>query len=401
MAVRRLGCGRLRGSDDANGAPRTLGGLIRYFLRLGSSGFGGPIALVGYMHRDLVVERRWFTEDEFKQGMAVAQMMPGPLAAQLAMWFGYLHAGARGATLVAAPFVLPPFVLVTVIAVFYAKYQGLDWVHDVFLGVGPAVLAIIAIAAYKLARSTNERDPVLWAIAGVLCAVTVIAGAEIAWLFVLAGIFGALYYGGGLPRRRPGTLSSVSPLALLAAVKGLAWTGSGVSVGSLGWFFFKAGAFTFGSGLAIVPFLQSGLVEEHGWLTEQQFLDAVAMGLISPGPVVIMATFAGYLAYGLLGAIIATACVFLPALLLVVLPGPWIRRHEHHSRLKGFIKGATAAAAGAIAGAAVVIGRDIVDTPASIVIAVVALLLLLQPRVKVPEPALVASAAVVGLVAFG
>jgi chromate transporter len=383
--------------------PRTLAGLVRYFLKLGSSGFGGPIALVGYMHRDLVEDRKWFSEADFQQGMAVAQMMPGPLAAQLAMWFGYLHAGARGAAAVSAPFVLPPFLIVTVVAVLYAKYQGLAWVHDVFLGVGPAVLAIIAIAAYRLARSTNKTDPVLWVIGGILCAVTAIAGAEIAWLFLLAGAFGAIHYGGGLPRPRPGRgsgLASVSPLGLLAVVKGLAWTGSGVSVGSLGWFFFKAGAFTFGSGLAIVPFLQHGLVDDHGWLTQQQFIDAVAMGLISPGPVVIMATFAGYLAYGIVGAVIATACVFLPALLLVVLPGPLIRRHENHPRLQGFIKGATAAAAGAIAGAAIVIGGDIIDRPASVVIGVIALALLLQKKVKVSEPLLVAAAAAVGLVAF-
>jgi chromate transporter len=377
---------------------RTLRGLVLYFLMLGSAGFGGPIALVGYMHRDLVEDRQWFTEGEFQQGMAVAQMMPGPLAAQLAMWFGYLHAGARGAVAISAPFVLPPFLIVTAVGVVYAKYQGLGLVHAVFLGVGPAVLAIIAIAAYKLSRATNKTDPVLWAIAGILCAVTALAGAEIAWAFLLAGAFGAVYYGGGLPTRSG--VAGVPPLGLLAAVKGWAWTGSGVSLGSLGWFFFKAGAFTFGSGLAIVPFLQQGLVDEHGWLTQQQFVDAVAMGLISPGPVVIMATFAGYLAYGLVGAVVATACVFLPALLLVVLPGPLIRRHEDNPRLKGFIKGATAAAAGAIAGAAIVIGQGIIDSGWSVVIGMVALALLVQKKVKIPEPALVAVAALVGLAAF-
>src|SRR4051794_3781208 len=181
--------------------PRTLRGLIRYFLRLGSSGFGGPIALGGYMHRALVEARRWFTEQEFQQGLAVGQMMPGPLAAQTAMWLGYLHDGARGALAVAAPFILPPFLFVTAVAVFYAEYQGLSLVHAVFLGVGPAVLAIIAIAAYKLARSTNQTDPVLWVIAVALCAATAISGAEIVWLFIAAGIFGTIYYGGGLPRR--------------------------------------------------------------------------------------------------------------------------------------------------------------------------------------------------------
>ena len=250
-----------------------------------------------------------------------------------------------------------------------------------------------------MARSTNKTDLVLWAIAAVLCAATAIAGAEIVWLFLLAGAFGAVYYGGGLPKHASGA-ASLSPIGIMAAVKGLAWTGSGSSLGPLGWFFLKAGAFTFGSGLAIVPFLHQGLVDDHHWLTEQQFIDAVAMGLISPGPVVIMATFAGYLAFGLVGAIVATVCVFLPALLLVIIPGRFIRQHESHPRLQGFVKGATAAAAGAIAGAAIVIAGDIIDSGWSIVIGVTALALLLQRKVKVPEPALVAAAALVGLVAF-
>ena len=384
-------------AETAHGE-RTLGGLVRYFLRLGGLGFGGPIALVGYMQRDLVEERRWFSEQEFQQAMAVGQMMPGPLAAQVAMWFGYLQAGVRGAIAVSLPFVVPPFLIVTAVAIFYAEYGGLDWVHAIFRGVGPAVIAIIAIAAYKLARSTNKTDPVLWAIGLILCAVTVIAGAEIAWLFVAASIFGAIYYGGGLPRLRAAT--SVSPLPLMAAVKGFAWTGSGTSLGSLGAFFFQAGLFTFGSGLAMVPFLHAGLVDEHHWLTEQQFVDAVAMGLISPGPVVIMATFAGYLVYGIIGAVVATFLVFFPAWLLVVIPGPLIRRHEHHPRLLGFAKGATAAAAGAIAGAAIVIAEDIIDDQWSVLIALAALAALLQKKVKVGEPVLVAAAAVLGLIAF-
>src|SRR5438876_5537604 len=334
------------------------------------------------MQRDLVEQRRWYSEAEFEQALAVGQTMPGPLAAQVAMWLGYLEAGARGAIAVAVPFVLPPFLLVTAVAVFYARYQGLSWVHDVFLGVGPAVLAIIAIAAYKLARSTNKTDPILWLIAAILCAATAISGAEIVWLFILAGVFGAIYYGGGLPRRN-GAMT-LSPMSIIAAVKGFAWTGSGASLGSMGLFFAKAGAFTFGSGLAIVPFLHQGLVHEHHWLTEQQFVDAVAMGLISPGPVVMMATFAGYLVYGLIGALVATVAVFLPVYLFVIVPGRALRRHGEHPRLLGFIKGATAAAAGAIAGAAIVIGEQVIASAASVAIAVIALALLLQRRVKGP-----------------
>ena len=380
--------------------PRTLPALVRYFLRLGSSGFGGPIALVGYMQRDLVEQRGWFTETEYRQGLALAQTMPGPLAAQLAMWFGFLQAGALGAAAVAVPFVLPPCLLVTAVAIIYTNYQGLAAVHEIFLGVGPAVLAIIAIAAYKLARTTNKSDPRLWAIAIGVCAVTAIAKTEIVWLFLAAGAFGIVYYGGGIPRLRGGRTASLSPVGLLAAVKGFAWTGSSASLGSLGLFFAKASAFTFGSGLAIVPFLHQGLVHDHHWLTEQQFIDAVAMGLISPGPVVIMATFAGYIVYGITGAAIATIAVFLPVYVFVILPGRYLRRHGEHPRLQGFIKGATAAAAGAIAGAAIVIGEQVITRPASVAIAAAALAILLQRRVKVPEPLLVAAAAAIGILAF-
>jgi chromate transporter len=311
------------------------------------------------------------------------------------MWLGYLERGARGALLVALPFVVPPFLLVTAVAALYAHYQGLSQVQSVFFGVGPAVMAIIAIAAYKLARSTNKHDPLLWTIAGIVCASTVISGSEIVWLFLAAGLFGALYYGGGLPRLRDSAASLV-PLPL-ATVKGFVWLAAGGSLGTMGLFFAKASALTFGSGLAVVPFLHQGLVTEHHWLTERQLTDAVAMGLISPGPVVIMGTFAGYLVAGVVGAVVATVALFTPTYLFVVVPGRLFRRFERHPRLQGFVKGATAAAAGAIAGAAIVIGRQTIHGWLSAAIGVVALALLLQKRIKVAEPALVLAAAIAGL----
>jgi chromate transporter len=384
-------------SEPAELAPpaRSMRGLFLYFLRLGSFGFGGPIALAGYMHRDLVERSAWYSEDEYQQGLAIAQTMPGPLAAQLAMWLGYLERGARGALLVALPFVVPPFLIVTAVAALYAHYQGLSQVQSIFFGVAPAVMAIIAIAAYKLARATNKHDLLLWTIAAIVCASTVIAGAEIVWLFLAAALFGAVYYGGGIPHWR-GSVASVSPLPL-ASVKGFAWLGSGASLGTMAVFFAKASAFTFGSGLAVVPFLHQGLVTDHHWLTDRQFTDAVAMGLISPGPVVIMGTFAGYLVAGIAGAVVATVAIFTPTYLFVVVPGRLFRRFERHPRLQGFVKGATAAAAGAIAGAAIVIGRETIHGSLSATIGVVALLVLLQRRIKVAEPALVAAAAAAGL----
>jgi chromate transporter len=386
--------GTARAPAEAPG--RTLRGLVSYFAKLGTWGFGGPIALAGYMHRDLVEARRWFTEDEYSQGLAVSQTMPGPLAAQLAMWLGYVERGWLGALAVSVPFVLPPFLIVTVIGVLYAQYQGLGVVQDVFFGVAPAVLAIIAIAAYKLARVTAKTDPVLWVIVVVQCVATVISGKEIVWPFIGAAIFGAVYYGGGLPRRMR-SAGALAPDLVVAAVKGFAWIGSGASFAAMAVFFVQASAFTFGSGLAMVPFLHAGLVEEHGWLTEQQFVDAVAMGLVTPGPVVIMATFAGYLVHGILGAVVATLAVFIPVYLFVVIPGPLFRRYEKHPRLQGFVKGATAAAAGAIAGAAIVIGRQTIGGALSIALGLVALAVLLQRRVRVPEPAVVAVGAALGV----
>jgi chromate transporter len=388
------GLARAEQADIGVASKRTMRGLFLYFLRLGSAGFGGPIALAGYMRRDLVEGRGWYSDDEYQQGLAIAQTMPGPLAAQLAMWLGYLERGALGALLVALPFIVPPFLLVTAVAALYAHYQGLSQVQSVFFGVGPAVMAIIGIAAYKLARSTNKHDPLLWAIAAIVCASTVISGSEIVWLFLAAGLLGALYYGGGLPRLRGA--AALSPLPL-ATVKGFVWLAAAGSLGTLALFFAKASALTFGSGLAVVPFLHQGLVTDHHWLTERQLTDAVAMGLISPGPVVIMGTFAGYLVAGVAGAVVATVALFTPTYLFVVVPGRLFRRFERHPRLQGFVKGATAAAAGAIAGAAIVIGRQTIDGGLSAAIGIVALALLLQKRTKVPEPALVAAAAVAGL----
>jgi len=376
-----------------------LGRLVRYFLKLGSLGFGGPIALVGYMHRDLVEQRGWFSDDEYRQGLALAQTMPGPLAAQLAMWMGFLTRGVVGSAAVAVAFVAPPFLLVTAAAVIYVENQGSSVVHALFRGVGPAIVAIVAIASVKLARTTNKRDPLLWAIAAGVCTVTVIAGAEIVWLFLAAGIFGAIVYGGGISRRR--SVTGVGPLNLLATVKGLTLTGSGAGLGTLALFFLQAGAFTFGSGLAVVPFLHQGLVSNHRWLSEQQFADCVALGIISPGPVVIIGTVAGYLVFGLTGAFVATIAIFLPAFVLVVLLGRTYRRHADHPRLKGFVSGATAAASGAIAGAAIVIAKGIVNDAAAVAIVAMSLVVLLQKRVRVPEPALIAATAAVGLIAFG
>ena len=283
--------------------------LLGYFLGLGTWGFGGPIATVGYMQRDLVERRGWLDRQDFLNGVALGQTMPGPLAAQVAMWVGYLERGPLGALAVAVPFIAPSFLLVMAVAVVYVRYQGLAVVQALFYGIAPAVMAIIAIAAVKLARLTNHRDPRLWAITAVVGAVTAITGAEIALLFLAAGlVMIALDAPPKLLRRGP----AAAGLPLLPTVALGVGAATGGTLAALALFFFKAGAFIFGSGLAIVPFLREGVVNQHHWLDARQFLDAVAMGLITPGPVVITATFIGYLVGGPAGALVATVAIFTP-----------------------------------------------------------------------------------------
>jgi chromate transporter len=372
--------------------------LLAYFLGLGTWGFGGPIASVGYLQRDLVERREWLSRRDFLDGVALGQTMPGPLAAQVVMWVGYLRAGTLGSLATSAAFIAPSFLLVLAVAVVYAHYQGLPVVQALFHGIAPAVMAIIAVAAYKLARMTNRRDARLWTISVVLLVVTALTGADIALLFIAAGLLMIALDAPPRWLRRPSTPAlgvTGLPGSGALAGKALAAAVAGGTLLSLGWFFLKAGAFIFGSGLAIVPFLRDGVVHQHHWLTEGQFLDAVAMGLITPGPVVITATFIGYVTAGWQGAIVATLAIFTPIFLGVVLPGRWFIRHRDNPQIQAFVKGATAAAAGAIAGAVIVLSRQIITDWSAAIIAVVALGLLLRWKVK--EPILVGFAAAAGL----
>ena len=337
----------------------SLRDLSLYFLRLGALGFGGPIALAGYMKRELEEERHWVTHDEYQDGLAIAQTMPGPLAAQLAMWIGFIRYGVVGATLTGILFVLPPFLIVLAVAALYVALQGLPVIQALFYGIGPAAIAIIALAAWRLAKGTNARDPKLWATSAVLMLVTIVTQAELAWLFIVAGFLGILVYAPPWKRAavpRPGLAAFIPlPAAKGAPLAAAALTAGGLVTLTL--FFLKASAFTFGSGLAIVPFLHQGVVVEHRWVGERQFLDAVAMGLITPGPVVIMATFVGYLAAGVAGAVLASFGVFAPVWVFNVVIGRLFLRHRQNPQVRAFVKGATAAAVGAIAGAAVILAQ--------------------------------------------
>jgi chromate transporter len=384
--------------ETPSGGPAySLTQLVTYFLKLGAVGFGGPVALTGYMHRDLVERRGWITQAEYKDGLALAQLAPGPLAAQLAIYLGFVHYGVIGSTLVALAFVLPSFVMVVAGGWLYVTYAGLTWIQDVFYAVGATVIGIIATSAYKLITRTIGRDFLRLGICAGLAVYTAVTRTENVLLFLAAGLLVVVIR--NPPRRLPwsrgpATMLLIAPLGALPRPIPKA---DGSTLVDIATFFSKAGALVFGSGLAIVPFLYGGVVEKFHWLNEQEFLDAVAVALITPGPVVITTGFIGFLVGGFLGASIAAVATFLPCYLLTVVPAPWFRKHGKRPGIAAFVDGVTAAAIGAITGAVFVLGRGSVTDIPTALIALATVALLIRFGRRAPEPLIVVAAAFLGL----
>ncbi|HKG68650.1 MAG TPA: chromate transporter [Segetibacter sp.] len=376
----------------------TLRQLIQYFFKLGYAGFGGPVALVGYMHRDLVEERKWISEEEYKDGLALAQLAPGPLAAQLGIYLGYVHYRTIGATLCGLAFVLPSFFMVVAIGMAYKIFGGLPWMQAIFYGVGAAVVGIIIISSYKLTEKSISKFNtksitehwILWAFFIVAAVVTIITQQEEVLIFIAAVLLHMFLKAPPKWFKKPSVANSI----LLFQIG--FWSYELNTLGKIAWFFTKAGAFVFGSGLAIVPFLHAGVVTEYGWLTEHEFIDAVAVAMITPGPVVITVGFIGYLVAGFPGATVAALATFLPCYLFTVLPAPYFHKYGKHPSIKAFVDGITAAVVGALAGAVIVIAiRTIRDIPTAL-IALATIIILLRTK-KVKEPHIILVAALIGL----
>lgn len=372
--------------------------LVQYFFKLGYSGFGGPVALVGYMHRDLVEERKWISEEEYKDGLALAQLAPGPLAAQLGIYLGYVHYRVLGATLCGLAFVLPSFFMVVAIGIAYKIFGGLPSMQAIFYGVGAAVVGIITISSYKLTEKSISKFNIrsfsqhwlLWLFFVIAAVVTILTQQEDVLLFIIAGLLYMFIKAPPKWIKKPSVANSVLLFGICF------WQFKLDTLGKIAWFFTKAGAFVFGSGLAIVPFLHGGVVTEYHWLTEHEFIDAVAVAMITPGPVVITVGFIGYLVAGFPGASVAALATFLPCYLFTVLPAPYFHKYSKHPSIKAFVDGITAAVVGALAGAVVVIAiRTIKDIPTAL-IAVATIVILLKIK-KVKEPQIILAAAIVGL----
>lgn len=377
----------------------SLADITRYFLKLGTLGFGGPVALVGYMHRDLVEQRKWISEEEYREGLALAQLAPGPLAAQLGIYLGFVHYGIWGATLTGLAFVLPSFIMVVLIGMAYQLYGGLPWMQAIFYGVGAAVIGIITMSAYKLTLKSISKLNLeaikqawlLWVFFISMAIVTVITQREEVWFFVILGLVYMLIKAPPRFLKRKETALSLSLLAGIGF-----WQYEPGKLTQIGLFFTKAGAFVFGSGLAIIPFLHAGVVKELGWLTEHQFLDAVAVAMVTPGPVVITVGFIDYLVAGFPGAAVAALGVFLPCYVLTVLPAPYFKKIAKNKSIKAFVDGITAAVIGALVGAVIVIAfRSIVDIPSAL-IALSTVLALIYVK-KLSEPYIILIAAIIGI----
>ena len=372
--------------------------LVKYFFKLGYSGFGGPVALVGYMHRDLVEKRKWISEEEYKEGLALAQLAPGPLAAQLGIYLGFVHYRIIGATLCGLAFIIPSFIMVVLIGIAYKLFGGLPWMQAVFYGVGAAVIGIIVMSSYKLTIKSIGKfnvesfntNWVLWLLFVVGISVTVITQSENVLLFIGAGILYMLIK--APPKWMKGSAASIVLLSGIGF-----WEYENSTLLQIAIFFAKAGAFVFGSGLAIVPFLHSGVVNEYHWLNEHQFLDAVAVAMITPGPVVITVGFIGYLVAGFPGACVAALTTFLPCYLFTVIPAPYFKKIAKNKSIKAFVDGITGAVVGALVGAVIIIGlRSIIDFPTAL-IAIATLLALIYVK-KIQEPYIILAASIVGLI---
>ena len=378
--------------------PYSLQQLVLYFLKLGYAGFGGPVALVGYMHRDLVEKCKWISEEEYREGLALAQLAPGPLAAQLGIYLGFVHYGILGATLCGLAFVIPSFIMVVLIGIAYKMYGGLPWMQAVFYGVGAAVIGIIAMSSYKLTTKTVsklnvdaiKKNWLLWLFYLVAAIITIITQTEEILLFVGAGLLYMII-------KAPPTWMRKSTAANFILLDIGFWNFDTSTLGKIAIFFTKAGAFVFGSGLAIVPFLHSGVVTENHWLNEHEFVDAVAVAMITPGPVVITVGFIGYLVAGFPGASVAALATFLPCYLFTVIPAPYFKKIAKNTSIKAFVDGITAAVIGALAGAVVIIAiRSIIDVPTAL-IAVASVLALIYLK-KIQEPYIILIAAIIGLI---
>jgi len=401
--------------------PARLKELAQLFFKLGLIGFGGPQAHIAMIHDEAVMRRGWLQEEQFLEGVAICEMLPGPASTQTGIYTGYLRAGQLGALVAGVCFILPAFLIVLTLSWAYFRFQGVPQIEDLFLGISPVVIAVIFGFCWKLGKKAI-KDWQGVAIALTVLLLSLVFRLNILLLFLLAGLAGWVIYRPTTPPpagpspRASAWLAPLLPItqgipSLLAnlpsdpiAVSGF-WGLDRIQAYAvpLSTFFLKTGAFIFGGGLVIIPLLETAVVDDFGWMTRSQFIDGVALGELTPGPVVITAAFVGYKVAGALGALIATIAIFTPSFLFIMFASPFLLRLRQNLWVKSFLKGVMPAALGAIAAAAIPLAAaallqpTVPRTVVAIAVGLAALVALM--RFRRPTWQLVPAGAIVGLVA--
>ncbi|WP_081972575.1 chromate efflux transporter [Leptolyngbya sp. KIOST-1] len=361
--------------DPSPSYPTRLRELTQLFLKLGFIGFGGPQAHIAMIHDETVTRRGWFTEEQYLEGVAICEMLPGPASTQTGIYTGYLRAGQVGALVAGLSFIAPAFLIMLGLSWAYFRFQGVPQVEALFLGVSPVVIAIIVGFCWKLSRKAIKDWPGV-AIALVTLLLSWLGGINVLLLFVVAGLAGLVIY---RPKAPPASGNGVVPgLALLGTwLQSVATLPTEPLAVSSFWgldriqeyflplttFFLQTGAFIFGGGLVIIPLLETAVVDDFGWMTRSQFIDGVALGELTPGPVVITAAFVGYKVAGALGALVATVAMFLPSFGFIMFASPWLRRLRQNPGVKRFLKGVLPAVLGAIAAAVIPLAQAAIGQP--------------------------------------
>ena len=370
------------------------------FLKLGAIGFGGPQAHIAMINDEAVEQRGWLDADEFSDGLAVCEMLPGPASTQMGIYTGYIYAGWLGALVAGLAFITPAFFIVVALSWVYFKFQQVPQLIALFFGLSPVMIAIILGFCYKLSRKSIQN----WigiTIAVIAFLASTFSNLSTLVLFLLAGLLGIGLYG-------PKSLqfNSVAPLGLLAILQPSFWGTERLS--EYGWplftFFLQVGTLIFGGGLVIIPLLEFEVVERLGWLSTADFINGVAIGQLSPGPVVLTAAFVGYKMAGFFGALISAIGIFTPSFLFIMLAAPVLVRLRQNTWVQAFLKGIKPAVVGAIMAAAIPLGQTAFGRETwalsilAVVIAIASLIAII--RFKLTAWKLILGGAVVGLIGY-
>ncbi|MEM9817181.1 MAG: chromate efflux transporter [Cyanobacteria bacterium P01_D01_bin.6] len=381
--------------------------LVQIFSRLGCLGFGGPQAHIAMQNDEAVVRRQWLTQDQFSDGMAVCEMLPGPASTQMGIYIGYVRAGQLGALIAGLAFVTPAFLIVLALSWAYFRFQALPQLDALFFGIAPVMIAIILGFCWKLGKKSIHDGP------GIVIAIAV--GTAVTWgklnpllAFSLAGLVGLrLYRRSVQPLWLPLGLLSRWPLAVastevLTLSSFWGWERIGEYLWPLFVLFCKTGTFTFGGGLVIIPLLEFEVVDQLNWLTRSEFINGIAIGQLSPGPVVLTAAFIGFKVAGVLGAFVAAFGIFFPSFLFIMLGAPLLLRMRQNLWVRAFLKAVRPAVLGAIAAATLPLAQTAIWAQPALVLAAIAAAIALISltalvRFKVPTWQLVLSGGSVGL----